>query len=119
MALCLYQSYKNAFQVPTPETVQVKDIHQDALRPDWSYPTHFGLPRMQSFVPPSNAMKYDAFDGHDVVNKDLRKLMETEGLDGHLPIRKAYRYKVDEHSAGHCSLCLTDAPEGRHGRQTN
>ncbi|KAK4797278.1 hypothetical protein SAY86_029604 [Trapa natans] len=26
-------------------------------------------------------MKYDAFDGHDVVNKDLRKLMETEGLD--------------------------------------
>lgn len=58
----------------------------DALRPDRSSSTHFGLPRALEEVRKINP-KRTLFTGmmhlmdHEKVNEELEKLMETEGLD--------------------------------------
>ncbi|PKI64362.1 hypothetical protein CRG98_015222 [Punica granatum] len=58
----------------------------DALRPDRSSSTHFGLPRALDEVRKIRP-KRTLFTGmmhlmdHDIVNEDLKKLMETEGLN--------------------------------------
>ncbi|XP_039118926.1 putative hydrolase C777.06c, partial [Dioscorea cayenensis subsp. rotundata] len=58
----------------------------DALRPDRSSSTHFGLPRALMEVRKIQPRK-TLFTGmmhlmdHDKVNEDLSKLKETEGLD--------------------------------------
>ncbi|KAK1298557.1 hypothetical protein QJS10_CPB14g01401 [Acorus calamus] len=58
----------------------------DALRPDRSSPTHFGLPRALEEVRKIRP-KRTLFTGmmhlmeHEKVNEDLAKLMEEEGLD--------------------------------------
>ncbi|KAH9713345.1 Lactamase B domain-containing protein [Citrus sinensis] len=50
----------------------------DALRPDRSSSTHFGLPRVDKFLAYSGMMH---LMDHEKVNEELLKLMETEGLD--------------------------------------
>ncbi|TXG68571.1 hypothetical protein EZV62_003506 [Acer yangbiense] len=67
-------------------SLNVKKSFQDALRPDRSSPTHFGLPRALEEVRKIKP-KRSLFTGmmhlmdHEKVNEGLTKLMETEGLD--------------------------------------
>ncbi|XP_058068829.1 putative hydrolase C777.06c isoform X5 [Magnolia sinica] len=79
----------DASEIPEETYALLKDCEiliLDALRPDRSSSTHFGLPRALEEVrkiKPRRAL----FTGmmhlmdHDKVNEDLAKLMETEGLD--------------------------------------
>ncbi|KAF3783122.1 putative hydrolase [Nymphaea thermarum] len=76
-------------EIPEETYLLLKDCEiliMDALRPDRSSATHFGLPRALDEVRRIRPRR-TFFTGmmhlmdHDKVNEDLAKLMETEGLD--------------------------------------
>ncbi|KAL5999567.1 hypothetical protein ACLOJK_037852 [Asimina triloba] len=79
----------DASEIPEETYALLKDCEiliLDALRPDRSSSTHFGLPRALEEVRKIKPRR-TLFTGmmhkmdHDEVNNDLAKLMETEGLD--------------------------------------
>ncbi|XP_077216923.1 metallo-hydrolase/oxidoreductase superfamily protein isoform X2 [Tasmannia lanceolata] len=79
----------DASEIPEETYPLLKDCEiliLDALRPDRSSSTHFGLPRALDEVRKIQPRR-TLFTGmmhlmdHDKVNEDLAKLMETEGLD--------------------------------------